>query len=119
MDISKPAWIEYVQKTNFDNYVKGHLLQPMWDLFGQGIFVVDGPMWRRARHATSRIFTVNTFKTIIEKCASRSLEGLTDELRSAAGEEHSIDVCDLFFRFTLDSFVQMTSVARLLCAHIL
>ncbi|POW11852.1 hypothetical protein PSHT_02972, partial [Puccinia striiformis] len=50
---------------------------------------------------------LSTETTIIEKCASRSLEGLTDELRSAAGEEHSIDVCDLFFRFTLDSFVQM------------
>ncbi|KAI9622282.1 hypothetical protein H4Q26_015320 [Puccinia striiformis f. sp. tritici PST-130] len=36
------------------------------------------------------------------------MEGLTDELRSAAGEEHSIDVCDLFFRFTLNSVAQMT-----------
>ncbi|KAH9460807.1 hypothetical protein Pst134EA_017123 [Puccinia striiformis f. sp. tritici] len=108
IDISKPAWLEYVQKTNFDNYIKGYITHPLLDFLGQSIFVVDGELWKRARHATSTIFTVKTFKTIIEPCASRSMEGLTDELRSAAGEEHSIDVCDLFFRFTLNSVAQMT-----------
>ncbi|KAI9623987.1 hypothetical protein KEM48_009214 [Puccinia striiformis f. sp. tritici PST-130] len=67
------------------------------------IFVVDGELWKKARHATSTIFT-----TIIEPCASRSMEGLTDKLRSATGEEHSIDVCNLFFWFTFNSVAQMT-----------
>jgi hypothetical protein len=38
------------------------------------------------------------------------MDGLTEELVSAAEEKLNIDLCDLFFRFTLDSFVQMTSV---------
>ncbi|KAI7936363.1 hypothetical protein MJO29_015666 [Puccinia striiformis f. sp. tritici] len=50
----------------------------------------------------------NYIKTIIEPCASRSMEGLTDKLRSATGEEHSIDVCNLFFWFTFNSVAQMT-----------
>ncbi|OAV86123.1 hypothetical protein PTTG_01734 [Puccinia triticina 1-1 BBBD Race 1] len=108
IDISKPDWLEYVQKTNFDNYVKGHLLQPMWDMFGQGIFVADGELWKRARQATSTIFTVKTFKTIIEPSATKTMGRLAEELKSAAEEQLSIDICDLFFRFTLDSLVQMT-----------
>jgi len=108
IDISKPEWIEYIQKTNFENYVKGHLLQPMWDMFGQGIFVADGTVWKRARQATSTIFTIKTFKTIIEPSATKSMDGLTEELTSAAEENHSIDFCDLFLRFTLESFVHMT-----------
>jgi len=108
IDLSKPEWIEYIQKTNFENYVKGHLLQPMWDMFGQGIFVADGTVWKRARQATSTIFTIKTFKTIIEPSATKSMDGLTEELTSAAEESHSIDFCDLFLRFTLESFVHMT-----------
>jgi len=108
IDISKPEWIEYIQKTNFENYVKGHLLQPMWDMFGQGIFVADGTVWKRARQATSTIFTIKTFKTIIEPSATKSMDGLTEELTSAAEENYSIDFCDLFLRFTLESFVHMT-----------
>ncbi|PLW25603.1 hypothetical protein PCANC_23303 [Puccinia coronata f. sp. avenae] len=108
IDISKPEWIEYIQKTNFDNYVKGHLLQPMWDMFGKGIFVADGATWKRARQATSTIFTVKTFKTIIEPSTSKSMDGLMEELKSSAENNHSLDFCDLFLRFTLDSFVHMT-----------
>ncbi|POW23146.1 hypothetical protein PSHT_00452 [Puccinia striiformis] len=91
---------------------------PLLNFLGRSIFVVDGELWKKARHATSTIFTVNTFKarcsnqrrqrTIIEPCASRSMEGLTDKLRSATGEEHSIDVCNLFFWFTFNSVAQMT-----------
>jgi len=36
------------------------------------------------------------------------MEGLIQILSSTAEEKRSIDFCDLFFRFTLDSFVQMT-----------
>ncbi|KAA1089201.1 Cytochrome P450 52A3 [Puccinia graminis f. sp. tritici] len=108
VDISKPEWIEYIQKTNFENYVKSLLFQPMWDVFGQGIFMTDGTVWKRSRHAISTIFTNKTFKTIIEPHTEKSLDGLTKELQAAAEENGSIDFCHLFHRFTLDSFVGMT-----------
>ncbi|KAA1099008.1 cytochrome P450-dit2 [Puccinia graminis f. sp. tritici] len=110
VDISKPEWIEHMQKTNFENYVKGPLLRGiMYDVFGDGIFVADGPAWKRARQATSTIFTIKTFKNIIVPAANKSLDGLVDLLKSTAqSNDQSIDFCDLFFRYTLDSFVQMT-----------
>ncbi|PLW34730.1 hypothetical protein PCANC_15055 [Puccinia coronata f. sp. avenae] len=109
IDVSKPEWLEYIQKTNFDNYVKGPLFRNiMSDVFGDGIFVSDGPSWKRARQATSTIFTINTFKTIIGPASERSMDGMAELLKSAAEDNRSMDFCDLFFRFTLDSFVQMT-----------
>ncbi|WAR58097.1 hypothetical protein PtB15_5B329 [Puccinia triticina] len=46
--------------------------------------------------------------TIIAPSANKSMDGLLDILKSTAKANHSIDFCDLFFRFTMDSFVQMT-----------
>ncbi|KNE98919.1 hypothetical protein PSTG_07764 [Puccinia striiformis f. sp. tritici PST-78] len=109
IDVSKPEWIEYLQKTNFNNYVKGPLLQPvMLDVLGHGIFVADGPAWKRARQATVSIFTHKTFKTIILPSVNRSMIGFAQVLTTAAEQGLTIDICDLFFRFTLDSFVRMT-----------
>ncbi|WAQ86940.1 hypothetical protein PtA15_7A669 [Puccinia triticina] len=51
---------------------------------------------------------IKTFKTIIAPSANKSMDGLLDILKSTAKANHSIDFCDLFFRFTMDSFVQMT-----------
>jgi len=109
VDVSKPEWLEYIQKTNFENYVKGSMMRDiMFDVFGNGIFVSDGALWKRARHATSTIFTIKTFKSIILPASNKSMEGLIQVLSSTAEEKRSIDFCDLFFRFTLNSFVQMT-----------
>jgi len=109
VDVSKPEWLEYIQKTNFENYVKGSMMRDiMFDVFGNGIFVSDGALWKSARHATSTIFTIKTFKSIILPASNKSMEGLIQVLSSTAEEKRSIDFCDLFFRFTLNSFVQMT-----------
>ncbi|WAQ82594.1 hypothetical protein PtA15_2A911 [Puccinia triticina] len=67
VEISKPEWIEYIQKTNFENYVKGPLFQTiMHDVFGDGIFVADGGAWKQAQQATSTIFSIKTFKDQID-----------------------------------------------------
>ncbi|POW16399.1 hypothetical protein PSHT_06788, partial [Puccinia striiformis] len=78
IDVSKPEWIEYLQKSTPPHSIQilatfmihipsclgmGPLLQPvMLDVLGHGIFVADGPAWKRARQATVSIFTHKTFK---------------------------------------------------------
>ncbi|MBW0489632.1 hypothetical protein O181_029347 [Austropuccinia psidii MF-1] len=109
IDVSKPEWIEHIQKTNFDNYVKGSMFQNiMADVFGNGIFVSDGPTWKKTRHATSTIFNVNTFKTVMEPSIHRTLDSLVQSLHGAAQANQAVDLCDTFFKFTLESFVHMT-----------
>ncbi|PLW48676.1 hypothetical protein PCANC_15462 [Puccinia coronata f. sp. avenae] len=109
IDVSKPEWLEYIQKTNFDNYEKGPMFRSlMADLFGNGILVTDGESWKRSRTVISRIFHATTFKTVIEPSVNQSLDGLLQVLRRAGDESQDIDFCTLFTRFTLDSFVKMT-----------
>ncbi|POW23498.1 hypothetical protein PSHT_00059 [Puccinia striiformis] len=109
IDISKPEWLEYIQKTNFDNYIKGPMFRSlMLDLFGDGILVTDGAMWKRARMVTSRIFSANTFKTVIQPSVDQSVDGLLKVLQKTSDENGEVDFCNLFTRFTLDSFVKMT-----------
>jgi hypothetical protein len=44
--ISDPRDIEYMLKTNFTNYVKGHKFAAIFgDVLGQGIFATDGHPW--------------------------------------------------------------------------
>ncbi|CAH7675951.1 cytochrome P450 [Phakopsora pachyrhizi] len=109
IDISKPEWVEYVQKTNFQNYVKGNLFQEVVaDVFGDGIFASDGETWKKTRHSTSAIFTTNSFKTIMEPSVDRSLKSMLHIMELAAKKNHSIDFCDIFFKFTLESFLSMS-----------
>ncbi|KAH9461536.1 hypothetical protein Pst134EA_017836 [Puccinia striiformis f. sp. tritici] len=111
IDISKPEWLEYIQKTNFDNYIKGPMFRSlMLDLFGDGILVTDGAMWKRARMVTSRIFSANTFKTVIQPSVDQSVDGLLKVLQKTSDENGEVDFCNLFTRFTLDSFVKMTAL---------
>ena len=55
--------IEYVLKTNFANYSKGKYNQEIFtDLFGQGIFAVDGGAWRHQRKLASVEFSTRVLR---------------------------------------------------------
>ncbi|KAA1080082.1 Cytochrome P450 52A3 [Puccinia graminis f. sp. tritici] len=114
IEISKPEWIEYVQKTNFENYVKGDMFQSlMADLFGKSILVTDGAAWKRSRLVTSRIFHINTFKIVVEPVVDQSMHEVLEVLQVAGDEGRDIDFCNLFNRFTLDLFAEMTFGTKL------
>lgn len=60
---TEPRNIEYFLKTNFSNYSKGQNNQDIWnDLFGQGIFVVDGDKWRQQRKLASFEFSTRVLR---------------------------------------------------------
>jgi 12-hydroxyjasmonoyl-L-amino acid 12-hydroxylase / fatty acid hydroxylase len=51
---ANPANVEYILKTNFDNFPKGKPFATiLGDLLGGGIFNVDGAAWRRQRKVAS------------------------------------------------------------------
>ncbi|EFP83989.2 uncharacterized protein PGTG_09702 [Puccinia graminis f. sp. tritici CRL 75-36-700-3] len=98
-----------VNRSGLSIYKKGPLSRALaYDVLGDSIFVSDGPVWKRARHATSTIFTMKTFKTTIVPCANQSIDRLVKVLKSTAEVNQSIDFCNLFYCYTLESFVQMT-----------
>lgn len=55
--------IEHVLKTNFDKYAKGKYNQDVVkDLFGTGIFAVDGEKWRQQRKVASFEFSTRVLR---------------------------------------------------------
>ncbi|KAH9824354.1 cytochrome P450 [Melampsora americana] len=108
IEISRPEWIEYVQKTNFNNYVKGNLFQEvMSPVFGQGIFVTDGPAWKATRQTKTKIFNARNFKTIVTPAMHETLRSLNGFLDLKVREGAIVPMDNVFHRFTLETFVKM------------
>lgn len=59
----EPENIEHILKTSFDKYCKGKYNQDiLMDLFGQGIFIVDGDKWRQQRKLASFEFSTRVLR---------------------------------------------------------
>ena len=62
---SDPAVVEYVLKTRFENFPKGnYVYNIMKDLFGDGIFAVDGEKWVSQRKTASHMFAAREFREV-------------------------------------------------------
>lgn len=108
IDVSRPDWIQHVQKDNYLGYVKGNEFHNMMkDVLGSGIFTVDGDKWKHQRKIAARIFTVNTFKNIITGAIRDDLVLLDKILAEKAATGEMFNIQDLYFRFTLSSFVKI------------
>ena len=84
-------------------------------LFGHGIFVADGKKWHYQRKVTSRIFNVVNLRDIFTRVFVDQLEITTKQvLDQHAFNGTSLDIQDLLFKFTLDSFVQYVIVILLI-----
>lgn len=108
IDLTEPASIEWIQKTNASNYVKGPLFTDnMHDILGDGIFAVDGEKWRVARKATSKVFTGSMFRTVISHSITTDLAKVVKILHHAADTGRTVDLTELFFAYTLSAFSRM------------
>ncbi|EPQ31816.1 cytochrome p450 oxidoreductase [Pseudozyma flocculosa PF-1] len=108
IDISRPDWIEHVQKTQFSDYVKGPSFHDqMKDVLGDGIFTSDGERWKMQRKVASRIFSVSSFKHIITRTIREDCALLEKILYDHADKGDTFNMQELFFRFTLSSFVKI------------
>ncbi|PIN01446.1 Abieta-7,13-dien-18-ol hydroxylase [Handroanthus impetiginosus] len=59
----EPRNIEHILKTNCSKYSKGQYNQEIWsDLFGRGIFVVDGDKWKQQRKLASFEFSTRVLR---------------------------------------------------------
>lgn len=115
--INRPEYIRWVQKTNFENYIKGPYFQSsMGDVMSvHGIFVADGEVWRKQRKMASHIFSVGNFRTHVQNTIQRDLRVLNQLLQDASKKKAEVNLPDLFFRFTLSSFSLMAFSADIKC----
>ncbi len=109
-----PEAVEYILKTRFDIYVKSIIPSTQKgdnifiELFGDGIFVVDGDKWVTQRKVMSHMFSANVLKNLMED-TFRAKSKVMIEILGKASEEcaknpaHTIDMQMLFHRFAMDA----------------
>lgn len=125
---ANPTNVEYMLKTNFQNYTKGFRFQGlMEDMLGHGIFNVDGELWKTQRKAASYEFTSNSLKTMMldsvqREIADRLFPVLYNHMCRASHDSaisiHEswgnssctapVDLQDIFLRFAFDNICQIS-----------
>jgi len=103
---SDPKNVEYILKTNFENFEKGPIfLSNMRDLLGDGIFNADGKLWSTQRKTASHEFSVSRFRTYMTEVFIKHALELCSHLdgRIAAHNAKDVDLQRLFSKYTLQS----------------
>ncbi|KNA12205.1 hypothetical protein SOVF_127210 [Spinacia oleracea] len=105
---SDPANVEFILKTNFDNYGKGgYNYDNLSDLLGDGIFAVDGEKWRTQRKISSYEFSTRMLRDYSSKIFRKNVVKLADIIADAANSNQIMDIQELFMKSTLDSIFKV------------
>ncbi|XP_057809221.1 cytochrome P450 704C1 [Salvia miltiorrhiza] len=96
--------VEYILKSNFHNFSKGQYNQDiMGDLFGQGIFVVDGDKWRQQKKLASFEFSTRVLRDYSCSVFRLKAAKLVKTVQEFSKHNLAFDVQALLMRCTLDS----------------
>ncbi|GKC81895.1 cytochrome P450 [Tanacetum coccineum] len=105
---SDPVNVEYILKTNFNNYGKGtHNHDLMKELLGDGIFTVDGEKWRQQRKVSSHEFSTKVLRDFSSEIFTENAIKLGNIFSDAANSNQIIDLNDLFMKATTDSIFKV------------
>ncbi|KAJ3669206.1 hypothetical protein LUZ60_011156 [Juncus effusus] len=100
-----PKNVEYMLKSNFDNFPKGDVsITVVEDFFGHGIFSSDGDHWLWQRKATSMEFNKKSFRNIVTDTVQKEIfDRLLPLLEKTARNSETIDFEDVIERFAFDT----------------
>uniref|UniRef100_A0A2K1X9Z5 Cytochrome P450 n=1 Tax=Populus trichocarpa TaxID=3694 RepID=A0A2K1X9Z5_POPTR len=77
---ANPLNVEYILKTNFENYPKGdRFINLLEDFLGRGIFNSDGELWRVQRKTASYEFNTKSLRNFV-------MENVEVEISTSGGE---------------------------------
>ncbi|KAF9580032.1 hypothetical protein BGW38_003479 [Lunasporangiospora selenospora] len=109
IQFNNPDVLEHVLKNNFWSYEKGPTIQEtLSDLLGLGIFGADGDHWKWQRKMASHIFNVKAFRNYTSTVFVQEANIASDYLGRMADEGKVVDLQDIFLKFTLDSFGEIS-----------
>ncbi|CAL5382820.1 unnamed protein product [Camellia sinensis] len=108
--------IEHTLKTNFEKYSKGKYNQDiMQDLFGQGIFAVDGEKWKQQRKLASFEFSTRVLRDFSCDVFRKNAAKLVKTVFELSVANQVFDVQDLLMKCTLDSMFKVGFGVELNC----
>ncbi|XP_010496429.1 PREDICTED: cytochrome P450 94B3 [Camelina sativa] len=101
---ANPSNVEYILKTNFDNYPKGKpFTDILGDFLGNGIFNVDGNLWLRQRRLATHDFTPKSLRgyvTVLRNEVDNELLPFLDAAAAGVSQEQvPFDLHELLRRF--------------------
>ncbi|KAL7583534.1 hypothetical protein Lser_V15G42208 [Lactuca serriola] len=100
--------IEYILKTNFDNYTKGQYNKDIiTDLFGHGIFAVDGVKWKQQRKLASFEFSTRVLRDFSCAVFRTNAAKLVMIVSQFAMVNEVFDIHNLLMRSGLDSIFKV------------
>ncbi|KAM3253372.1 cytochrome 94B3 [Capsicum annuum] len=101
---ANPHNVEYMLKTNFDNFPKGKPFNEiLGDFLGNGIFNVDGEMWYKQRKMVSHEFTAKSLRDYVVNALKEEVENkLLPMLDLMEAEIRAFDLQDLLKRLGFD-----------------
>lgn len=109
-----PANVEYILKTNFDNYCKGwYHYDILSGLLGDGIFAVDGDKWRQQRKIASYDFSTKVLRDFSSVVFLNNAAKLAQIISKFATSNQTMDIQDLFMKSTMDSIFKVGFGAEL------
>ena len=100
---ANPSNVEYILKTNFDNYPKGKpFTEILGDFLGNGIFNVDGNLWLKQRRLATHDFTPTSLREYVTVLRNEVEKELLAFLNAAAEDSQPFDLQELLRRFTFN-----------------
>ncbi|RLN86882.1 hypothetical protein BBJ28_00002131 [Nothophytophthora sp. Chile5] len=107
-----PEAFEDIQKTQFDAFDKSPFVsEAMYDVLGQGIFVIGGPLWFHQRKTASHLFTSQMIQHSMDVVVADKCTALVKRLDAVSHEECSADrvvnLRRLLDLYTLDIFAKV------------
>ncbi|XP_059645133.1 cytochrome P450 94B3 [Cornus florida] len=108
---ANPANVEYILKTNFNNYPKGQpFTEILGDLLGRGIFNTDGELWNTQRKLASHEFSTKSLREFVVKIIEEEVKTRLVPILETAAECHSkvLDLQDVLRRFTFDTVCRVS-----------
>ncbi|KAL6861583.1 hypothetical protein ACP4OV_017283 [Aristida adscensionis] len=103
-----PAVVQHILKTSFSKYNKGDFnYQIMKDLFGDGIFAIDGDKWRHQRKLASHEFSTKVLRDFSSGVFRMNAAKLAEKISYAAANRSTINMQDLLMKTTMDSIFKV------------
>ncbi|NP_001312814.1 cytochrome P450 94A1-like [Nicotiana tabacum] len=106
---ANPSNVQHVLKTNFQVYQKGHgSYSTLKDFLSNGIFNVDGDIWKYQRQVASHEFNTRSLRKFVETVVDTELsERLIPILATAAANKTVLDFQDILQRFAFDNICKI------------
>lgn len=101
---ANPENVEYMLKTNFNNFPKGKLFtEILGDFLGCGIFNVDGELWRTQRKLAIHEFSAKSLREFVMNALEEEVgKQLLPVLEALASRKEVVDLQELLKRFAFN-----------------